>query len=259
MSSKFQKLLGKHVLIIGGTSGIGYGVAEACLASGAQVTISSSSLTRVTDKVKQLQESYPSSTVSGYACDLSKPTLEADLTQLFEQVVSSRGNKLDHIVFTACDQLELIPWRDISLDFFRSAGQMRLFAQFFVGKIGSRYLNPGPESSIVLTTGTSSEKPIPGWAMVASYAAGLKGLTRNLALDLRPIRVNIVSPGFVETELWQNMEAEKREPLFDWVRNTMPTAKVGTPEEVAEAYLWLMKDTNVTGSVACTNAGMKLV
>lgn len=55
------------------------------------------------------------------------------------------------------------------------------------------------------------------------------------------------------------MDSETREPIFEWARKTMPTGEVGVPEQVAEAYLWLMKDSNVTGSVAETNAGMKLV
>ncbi|KAH8821289.1 hypothetical protein F5884DRAFT_850524 [Xylogone sp. PMI_703] len=250
---KFQRLVDKHVLVIGGTSGIGYGVAEASLASGARVTISSSSSTRVDAKVGALRASYPSTSVAGFPCNLAKPTLENDLEALFEKV-----GKVDHIVFTACDQLELIPWQNLTLEDYKKAGQMRLFAQFFVAKIGLRYLNPGPDSSIIFTSGTSSEKPSPGWAMVASYAAALKGLTRNLAVDLKPIRVNCVSPGYVETELWHNLDKEATEAVFENLRKTLPTGSVGQPEQVAEAYLWLMKDSNVTGSVAETNAGMKL-
>ncbi|KAH8434289.1 uncharacterized protein LDX57_011929 [Aspergillus melleus] len=250
---KYQKLLNKHVLVIGGTSGMGYAVAEASLASGAHVTISSSNQGRIDDRIKRLQSAYPNARVNGVVCDLAHDTLKADLIKLFEKV-----GKLDHIVFTATEPPKLIPYEDITLEYWRTAGQMRLFAPFFVAHIGAKYLTPSPESSIVLTTGTSSEKPIAGWPVVASYAASLKGLTRNLALDLKPIRVNIVSPGFVDTELWDHQAPEARDGLFDWIKGSVPLQKVGTPEEVAEAFLWLMKDTNVTGSVAETNAGMKL-
>jgi len=249
----FQNLLSKHVLIIGGSSGIGFGVAAASLAAGARVSISSSSHPKVQSKVSQLKEWFPKSEVEGFAADLNKPTLQRDLHDLFEKV-----GKLDHIVFTACDPLELVPWQDLTLQQYSKSGQMRLYAQFFVAQVGQRYLNPGPESSITFTSGTSSEKPTAGWAMVASFAAGLKGLTRNLAIDLKPIRVNCVSPGYVATELWGGMDAGTREGIFDSLKKTLPTGAVGRPEQVAEAYLWLMKDSNVTGTCAETNGGMKL-
>lgn len=254
MSPKYHKLVGKHVLIIGGTSGMGYAVAEASLASGAHVTLSSSNQNRVDERVKKLQQDYPDSKVQGLVCDLSRSSLKQDIEELFEKV-----GKLDHIVFTATEPPKMLTYDEITLEYWRDAGQMRLFAPFFVAQVGSKYLNPGPESSIVLTTGTSSEKPIAGWPVVASYAASLKGLTRNLALDLKPIRVNIVSPGFVETELWDHQPEEARKGLFEWVKTATALQKIGYPEEVAEAFLWLMKDTNVTGSVAETNSGMKLV
>ncbi|KAJ6024069.1 hypothetical protein N7540_004866 [Penicillium herquei] len=254
MSSKFQKLVGKHVLVIGGTSGMGYAVAEASLASGAHVTLSSSNQSRIDEKVKNLQQSYPESKVQGFVCDLSRSSLKQDLEELFSKV-----GKLDHIVFTATEPPKMLAYDEITLEYWRDAGQMRLFAPFFVAQVGSKYLNPGPESSIVLTTGTSSEKPIAGWPVVASYAASLKGLTRNLALDLKPIRVNIVSPGFVETELWDHQPEEARKGLFEWIKTVTALEKIGYPDEIAEAFLWLMKDTNVTGSVAETNSGMKLV
>ncbi|OGE49838.1 hypothetical protein PENARI_c019G01274 [Penicillium arizonense] len=236
MKPAYQKLLNKDVLIIGGTSGMGYAVAEASLASGADVTISSSNQTRINERVKQLQTDYPSRRVQGFVCDLSRDTLKEDIEDLFKKV-----GKLDHIVFTATEPPKLFRYDEFTLEYWRNAGQMRLFAPFFVAQVGSKYLNPGLESSIVLTTGTSSEKPIAGWPVVASYAASLKGLTRYLALDLKPIR-----PG-------------GKKGLFEWVKTATALEKIGKPEEIAESFLWFMKDTNVTGSVAETNSGMKLV
>lgn len=84
-------------------------------------------------------------------------------------------------------------------------------------------------------------------------------MTRNLALDLKPIRVNLVSPGAIQTEMWGSMGEKQRETMFKGIAEKVPTGKVGRPEEVAEAYLWLMKDANVTGIVACSDSGSKLV
>jgi NAD(P)-dependent dehydrogenase (short-subunit alcohol dehydrogenase family) len=234
MKPAYQKLLNKDVLIIGGTSGMGYAVAEASLASGADVTISSSNQTRINERVKQLQTDYPSRRVQGFVCDLSRDTLKEDIEDLFKKV-----GKLDHIVFTATEPPKLFRYDEFTLEYWRNAGQMRLFAPFFVAQVGSKYLNPGLESSIVLTTGTSSEKPIAGWPVVASYAASLKGLTRYLALDLKPIRVNIVSPGFVETELWDHQDPEARRVCLSGLRLPRHWRRLGSQKKSQNPFCGL--------------------
>jgi len=251
---KYNKLAGKHVLIIGGTSGIGFAVAEASIESNARVTISSSSSTRVSSSVAALQKSYPSAQVSGYVCDLSQPTVEQDIEALFKQV-----GTVDHIVLTAGDKLATVPVQDITYEKILRAGQVRFFAPLLVAKVGSKYLSPGPKSSIILTTGSVAETPRPDWSVVASYASGLHGMTRNLALDLKPIRVNLVSPGAIDTELWKGLSAEAKDNMFKGIAARVPTGHVGKPEEVAEVYLWLMKDSNTTGVVATSDSGHKLV
>ncbi|ROV95696.1 hypothetical protein VMCG_07603 [Cytospora schulzeri] len=255
MASKFQKLQNKHVLIIGGTSGLGFAVAEGSLASGARVTVSSSSQSRVDAAVEKLQAEFPNSTSVGHACDLSKPTVEEDIQALFAKV-----GKVDHIVYTAGDKLVTGPVSDITYEKIIAAGQVRFFAPLLVAKVGSKYLSPGPYSSITLTTGAVSQKPSKDWGLITGYITGLHGMTRSLALDLKPIRVNLVSPGFVVTEIWDHSHDEKaKEELSQSVAGTMPTGRAAQPEDVAEAYLFLMKDPNVTGSVVDSNSGALLV
>jgi len=254
VTQKYNKLAGKHVLVIGGTSGIGFSVAEASLESGARVTISSSSDSRVKSSISSLQKSYPDGKITGRTCDLSKDSLEDDVSALFSKV-----GKVDHIIYTAGDSLAQMPLSSITLPSIIAAGQIRFFAPLIVAKIGSKHLNPGPESSIVLTTGAVAERPHEGWSVIASYAAGLYGMTRNLALDLRPVRVNCVSPGAVDTELWKGMGEDEKKMMFERIGGNVLTGRVGRPEDVAETYLWLMKDSNVTGFVASSNAGSTLV
>lgn len=252
---KYNKLANKRVLIIGGSSGIGFAVAEACIESSASVTISSSSSDRVAQKVKDLQTSYPHAkdTIRGFACDLSKPTLERDLEALFEQV-----GKLDHIVFTAGDPLAQMPLSEISLEKIQTAGQVRFFAPLLIAKVGSKYLDSSPQSSIIITTGSVATQPRPNWSVIASYAGGLHSMVRNLAVDLKPIRVNLVSPGAIDTELWKGMPEDKKKEMFKAIEGKVLTGKVGRPEEVAEAYLWLLKDANVTGMCATSDSGSGL-
>ncbi|KFY13657.1 hypothetical protein V492_03109 [Pseudogymnoascus sp. VKM F-4246] len=253
---KYNKLADKHVLIIGGTSGIGYGVAEALIESSANITISSSSPDRVETAISSLKDSYPlaKTSIKGFACDLSKPTLEQDLEFLFEKT----GN-VDHIVFTAGDRLATTSLAESTLESIQRAGQVRFFAPLLVAKVGRKYLTGGAQSSIVLTTGNVADRPVPNWSVVASYAAGLHGMTRNLALDLKPIRVNLVSSGVIDTEIWAHLSAEQKDMIFKGISAKVPKGNIGMPEEIAEAYLWLMKDSNVTGTVAYSDSGARLV
>jgi len=256
MASKYQRLAGKHVLVIGGTAGIGFCVAEASASAGANVTVSSSRESSVRSAISSLEKNYPSSKVRGYVCDLSKSTLEQDLEQLFEQV-----GEVNHIVITAGDRVEILPLQEITLEKFQKAGHVRFLAPMLIAKVGSRYLSAGPDSSIVLTTGLSSEIPIPNWSIISSYAAGLHGMTKALALDLAPIRVNLVNPGAVVTDLWDKIGLTKDEiqESFKNMKVTNLTRDIAQPEDIAEAYLWLMKDRNVTGTVANSDSGAKLV
>ncbi|KAJ0119179.1 short chain dehydrogenase [Diaporthe amygdali] len=247
MASKYQKLLNKRVLVIGGTSGIGFGVAEASLASGASVIVSSSNQSRVDAAVEKLKVDFPDSKVAGYACDLSQPTVEQDIENLFSKV-----GEVDHIVYSAGDKLASAPVEEITYEKIIAAGQVRFIAALLAAKVGSKHLSPGPHSSITLTTGS--------WSMIAGFATGLHGLTRNLALDLKPIRVNLVSPGVVETELWDSsFDQETKKKHLEGIAGTLPTGRVAQPADVAEAYLFLMKDPSVTGTVVDSNSGAFLI
>lgn len=101
--------------------------------------------------------------------------------------------------------------------------------------------------------GAGSEKSFPNWLLVGGYLTGLYGITRNLALDLKPLRVNLVSSGVIATPFWGSGGVP------DNVKDTTTLGKVGMVEEVAEVYVYLMKDTNATGVCISTNAGSLLL
>ncbi|KAK0513122.1 hypothetical protein JMJ35_004108 [Cladonia borealis] len=248
-----SKLSGKRILIIGGSSGIGYCVAEASLESGASVIISSSNEERIKASVDKLLKTYPSAQgrVSGYPCDLSSPSLESNI----EHLLSQCGGKLDHIVFTAGGRLAIQKLEDATLESIQKAAMIRFNAPLLLAKHVRKYLNDGPASSIVLTTGSVSQRPRKDWSVIAGYATGLHGITRNLALDLAPIRVNLVSPGAVLTPLWDGMPKEQLEEFMANLRQKLPTGEIGNAEDVAESYLYAMRDQNCTGSVIDTNGG----
>ena len=122
---------------------------------------------------------------------------------------------------------------------------------------GSRSIRPG--GSIVFTSGTAGQRPQAGWSLGASLCSAMEGLTRALALELAPIRVNIVSPGFVRSPLWDPMPEAQREALYRQVGEKLPLGHVGTAEEVATSYLYLMAQRYGTGQVVTVDGGGTLV
>ena len=253
-----SKLSGIRVLIVGGSSGLGFGLAEALIEyNAAFIAISSSNPSRVETAVKRLKQSYPETKtrLQGLPCNLGdQSTLESNVEQLFADL-DLGGNKLDHIVYTAGDKLASAPISSISIDFAIKAGLVRFFGPLMVAKHAPAYLKSGPDASVTLTTGGVSEKPIPGWTVVAGYGAGLHGMTRNLALDMKPTRVNLISPGFVDTELWDDKSKEEMETLYESVKKGCSTGRVARAEDVVESYLYVMRDGNISGSVISTNGG----
>ncbi|OTA62596.1 short chain dehydrogenase [Hypoxylon sp. EC38] len=259
--AKYNKLAGKHVLVIGGSNGIGRGVVEGSLESGAHVTLSGSSPQSAAKAVAEVKAAYPSASLIGLSCDLSKDTVETDLDRLLTEAKKAQGRDIDHIVLTAGDPLIVMSPQEITLEKIRKVAKIRFEMPILLGKVADRHLRKSPESSLTISTGGIAEQPAPGWSVTAFVAAGLTGLTRNLAIDLKPTRVNAVEPGFVDTGLWAAMgytAEQKAAELAKWDAK-LPTGKAGRVEDVAEAYLYLMKDKNATGEIVKTRSGANLI
>jgi NAD(P)-dependent dehydrogenase (short-subunit alcohol dehydrogenase family) len=255
-----DKLASKRVLVFGGTSGIGFCVAEDALEHGATVIISSSSEAILAHALERLRTSYPSLSdkVSGYTCDLSnQDELESNLEVILKKATVDGTQKLDHIAFSAGDSRagRLKPIADLDLADMQRLGTVRLMAPTVIGKLIPRYMHMSAESSFTITGGVNNHKPVPTWALPAVVGAGIEGLTRALAVELKPLRVNIVVPGAINTELMATVSEETRE-MF---KGRSLLGRIGEPEDTAEAYLYIMKDRFITGSVVHTNGGCLLI
>jgi NAD(P)-dependent dehydrogenase (short-subunit alcohol dehydrogenase family) len=254
MSNSFpSKLAGQRILLIGGTGGVGFAVARLLLAHNATTILCSSRQAKLDTCIAALQSEFPNlkSHITGVACDLASQDVEANIISLFEQV-----GRINHIIYMAGDRLPMVPLSEITLEKWKKCNQVRTIASILVAKHAVNHLDKCPGSSIIFTGGSICEKPIAGgWSMLALIGAGINGLTRQLAFDLAPIRVNCVAPGVVETDLWEGMGEEGKRSFFKDLESRIPTGKVGQPEDVAEAYVYLLKDKNATGITVHTNSG----
>jgi len=234
----------RRVVVFGGSSGIGFAVAELAASEGAKVVIASSNAGRVKKAIEAIGRE-----AEGHAVDVSdEQAVEAFFAKL---------GRFDHLVYTAGDSLELHDLASTDLKKARRAFELRYWAALAAGKYGSPNIHKG--GSIGRTTGIAGQRPHKGWVIAASVCGTIEALTRALAVELAPIRVNAVSPGVVRTNLWQNMSAAEREHMYESVGKSLPVGRVGEPHDIAQAYLFLMQEGFGTGQTLVVDGGTVLV
>jgi NAD(P)-dependent dehydrogenase (short-subunit alcohol dehydrogenase family) len=237
-------LKNKRVVILGGSSGIGFATAKAAAAEGANVVIISSNQQRITDALKEL----PADS-KGFAVDL---TSEQKVKDIFEEL-----GEIDHLVYTAGESLYLVNLSDAVLTDAKKFFELRFWGAFTAVKYASPHINPG--GSITLTGGLASLRPRKGGSIAASVCAAMEGFMRAMSIELAPVRVNMVTPGIVKTNLWNNMTAADREIFFTSIGNGLPVKRVGEAEDIAQAYLYLMRQQFGTGQMVVVDGGQVLV
>ena len=237
-------LKGQRIVVLGGSSGIGLATAQAAAREGASVVIASSRKARIDQALATL----PAGT-EGHVLDLA----DNDATQ----ALFARLGGFDHLVFTAGETLQLGSLADTDVDAARRFFTLRYWGAYCAAKYGSSNIRKG--GSIVFTSGIAGQRPHAGWSLGASICAAMEGLTRALAVELAPIRVNCVSPGIVQTPLWGNMAETDRAALYQQMADKLPVGHVGDTAEIAEAYLYLMRQTYSTGQILVVDGGAVLV
>jgi NAD(P)-dependent dehydrogenase (short-subunit alcohol dehydrogenase family) len=236
----------KRVVVIGGTSGIGLAVAQGAMADGASVIVGSSS----PDKVGTTAEKLPR--VESIAVNVKD---EGSVAAFFARI-----GPFDHLVFTAGDWGQFLTGGSIEdLDLARAKD---LFAVRFWGAVaavkhGRKFIREG--GTITLTDGTVAHRPRRGAPISTAMAGGVEHLVRALAVELAPIRVNGVCPGAVRTDVWNSIPAEQREEQFKKMTERQLVRRIGEPNEVAEAYLYLMRAGYTTGQVLRVDGGQTTV
>jgi NAD(P)-dependent dehydrogenase (short-subunit alcohol dehydrogenase family) len=235
---------GKRIVILGGSSGIGLGTAQAAAKAGASVIIVSSRRERVDQALKSLPAG-----VEGHVVDLVDETAVRDFFGMIDS--------FDHLVFTAGESLELGPIAQTGIEQAQRFFRLRYWGAFMAAKYGNPKIKTG--GSIVFTSGLAGTRPHAGWSLGASICSAMEGLTRALAVELAPIRVNIVCPGVVKSPLWANMAETDRDALYRGLADKLLVGHVGETDEIAKAYLYLIGQTYSTGQVVVVDGGGALV
>ena len=235
----------RRVVVIGGTSGIGLAVAQAALADGAGVVVGSSSA----EKVGAVKDKLAGA--EALAVDVKS---ESSVETFFERV-----GAFDHLVFTAGDWSSFGggPIERIDVAAAASVFAVRFWGAFTAIKHAHRRIREG--GSITLTDGMIAHRPRKGAAISSAMAGAIEHLTRALALELSPIRVNAVCPGAIRTDVWNVFPADQREERWKRMTERLPLKRIGEPNEVAQAYLYLMRGGYTTGQVLRVDGGQTMI
>jgi len=235
------------ILIVGGSSGMGLALAKHSLEAGAEVVIVGRDAAKLRKAAETLDNTDRLRTI---AADI---TAEADVVSLFEEI-----GALDHIVTTAADiedAYELLP--SVDLQAAQRAVESKVFGPLLLAKYGAPKLRAG--GSITFTSGVAAYRPSARGAIVAAINAALEGLVRALAVEIAPLRVNAVSPGWVDTPIWAFVAGDKKDETLAAMAKRLPTGRVGRPEDIADAICFLMGNGFTTGTVLHVEGGHRLV
>ncbi|RMZ90058.1 hypothetical protein DV736_g2724, partial [Chaetothyriales sp. CBS 134916] len=263
MSGKYLgKLQDKRVLVVGGTSGIGYGVAEGTIEFGARVIVASRTQANVDKAVNQLKSTYPerAANICGHTVVLGAADAEDQLQTLFDFATNGGKDKLDHIIDTAGDLESMMNLNieTITPELIAKAHRVRFVGTALLAKFANKYLHKSHTSSFTMTTGVLTHKPSPGLGVAIAVAGGGKEqLTKGLAIDIAPIRVNAISPGVIETPLMAKAAQVRSGARESWQSASL-LKRIGRVEDTSEFYLAVMRSEFVTGTVIHVEGGYLL-
>jgi len=180
-------------------------------------------------------------------------TREDDVQRLVRET-----GPLDHVVVTAVDATDAyFPIADFPLEHARTVVGTKLLGPWLVAKHAAPHVRTG--GSITFTSGVAAHRPGPGASVLAAANGALEALARALAVELAPVRVNVVSPGWVDTPVWDTLAGPGKVERLAAMAERLPVGRIGRPEDLAEAFAAVQRNHFMTGSVLHVDGGHRLV
>lgn len=242
VSVRGPQLQGQTVVVIGGSSGIGLETARRARAEGAAVVLTGRNPERLQHAARELDA-------------LSSAAFDATDFEHLKQFFDELPTPIDHVLVTGPGPY-YAPLAELDFEKARRSLDAHLFLPLHVARNAVGKVRPG--GTLLLMSGTGGRRPAAG-ALVTASTASLPALTKALALELAPVRVNLIAPGFVDTPLSATLLGDRLDERREQLRTTLPIGRVVGPEDVAALAVHLMTNTALTGATYDIDGGQQLV
>jgi NAD(P)-dependent dehydrogenase (short-subunit alcohol dehydrogenase family) len=239
-----MSLHNQQVVILGGSSGVGLALAQLTSALGAQVIITGRDEKKLQQAVEQVEAPVQAEVADG---------TNAEHMQGF----FSKIGRVDHLVITMTGAKGGGMFKELDLSELRAGFEAKFWAHVTSLQAALPFLRS--DGSVTLISAISARTANPGTAGLAAINGAIEAMVPTLAVELRPLRINAISPGVIDTPWWNRVPEDQRQALFDQSATQTPVGRVGKPEDVARAILFVIEDTFMTGSVIACDGGMSLM
>jgi NAD(P)-dependent dehydrogenase (short-subunit alcohol dehydrogenase family) len=237
------ELLGQTVVVIGGSAGIGLETARRARAEGAEVVLTARNPERLERAATELGAK---GSAAFDATDFDR------LDRFFEELPAP----IDHLMVTAGAPY----YGPLATMDFDQAGrdvEEHLWLTLRVASSAADKVRPG--GTLLFISGTGGRRPAVGYTVLATLTAGMPALTKSLALELAPVRVNLIAAGFVDTPLSASLLGDQLDKRREQLRATLPIGRVVQPADVAALAVHIMTNTAITGATFDIDGGQQLV
>ncbi len=236
-------LAGQTVVVIGGSAGIGLGTARLARAAGAEVVLTGRNPERLEGAAREIGAR---STAAFDATD------SAALERFFDDLATP----VDHVMVTAGSPY-YAPMAEMDLDKVREDVEAHLLLPLRVGRLAVGRVRPG--GTLLFIGGTGGRRPDIGLVMVSAITAAMPALVANMAIEIAPVRVNLIAAGFVNTPLSAALLGDDLDRRRDQLRATLPIGRVVGPDDVGALAVHLMANTALTGATYDIDGGQQFV
>ena len=239
-----MRLDGQRVVVIGGSSGIGLGIAKVAARAGARVVLAGRSAEKFEAAKAEVGR------------EVEARVLDATDRGAVRDLFAALG-PVDHLVATAAAGLPFGPFTSLDPEAFRRGFDGKFWA--LVNAVREALPVLRRDGSVTLVTGAAARAAMPGTAGVAAVNGALQSMVPTLARELAPVRVNALSPGLVATPVYDGMPAQAREAMYRQAAERLPVRRIGAAADLGEAALFLMTNGYTTGIVLDVDGGARLI
>ena len=237
-----EALRGQTLVVIGGSAGIGLETARLARDEGAELIITA----RNPERLERVGRELGASVAAFDASDFDR----------LERFLDELSNPIDHVLLTGSGPY-YAPLAEFDIDEARRDVDTHLMLPILIARQASGKVRPG--GTLLFLSGTGGRRTATGLTLISALTAALPALTRNLALEIAPIRVNLIAAGFVDTPLSASLLGDQLDARREQLRTTLPIGRVVGPADIARLAVHLMTNTAVTGATFDIDGGQQLV